>query len=284
MEEICIVAIAKGEGNYIAEFVDYHLALGFDHIIIYDNESTPVYQDLLTRTKSHVMSRTHIVHFPRTEEMTIGVQYHALSHFVAHFMERYTHVLHIDIDEFVVLKRHTDIKAFIRDWISENPDCAGVGFNTKIFGDGFLPSPFPDDGGSGDFSQVGRFVRCQTGLDPLIKTLFRTEKFQGFRTVHDIRSKYKNHVISADASKSKLNGPMHVTSDDSVAHLNHYKCKTWNEFRRAWWRGRADYAPDAKANQKRLWYDGNDVFHNYNRNDSIDTHARDFYLAYLSMK
>ena len=33
----CIVAIARLESPYIIEWIEYHLKLGFDKIVIYDN-------------------------------------------------------------------------------------------------------------------------------------------------------------------------------------------------------------------------------------------------------
>ena len=33
-----LCAIARHEEDYLAEWIDYHLALGFDHIFIYDND------------------------------------------------------------------------------------------------------------------------------------------------------------------------------------------------------------------------------------------------------
>ena len=44
-----IVCIAKKEGDYIEEFIKYHLALGFKYIILYDNEDVPTYKQLLNK-------------------------------------------------------------------------------------------------------------------------------------------------------------------------------------------------------------------------------------------
>ena len=105
-----IVAIAKLEQNYIKEWVDYHLLLGFDKIFLYDNEDTPVYNDLLQNNKVEVI---HVLgnNYPKP------VQYHCLEHFNFNFInnKNITHVLHIDIDEFVALKKHSNIKDFIKE-------------------------------------------------------------------------------------------------------------------------------------------------------------------------
>jgi hypothetical protein len=34
---IKLIAIAKNEERYMKEWVDYHMSLGFDEIVVYDN-------------------------------------------------------------------------------------------------------------------------------------------------------------------------------------------------------------------------------------------------------
>ena len=56
-----ILCIAKLESNYIEEFVKYHLALGFSHIFIYDNEDIPTYKTILNKYSEDFVT---IIHFP----------------------------------------------------------------------------------------------------------------------------------------------------------------------------------------------------------------------------
>ena len=124
-----IVCIAKLESDYIEEFVKYHLALGFSCIYIYDNEDIPTYKKLLENYSNFIK----VVHLPGNNYHK-GVQYIALDHFIEHFMykDTITHVAHIDIDEFIILKKHNNISDFINEYIVN--DCAGIGMNWRYFG------------------------------------------------------------------------------------------------------------------------------------------------------
>jgi hypothetical protein len=97
-----IVCIAKKEHNYIEEFVKYHLALGFKYIYIYDNEDIPTYETMLDAYKNNVK----VIHLP-SNNYDKGVQYIALDNFISTYLftTEITHVAHIDIDEFIVLKK-----------------------------------------------------------------------------------------------------------------------------------------------------------------------------------
>lgn len=46
-EGIALVLIAKNEAPYIKEWLDFHLKQGVSHFIIYDNESTDNFQEVL---------------------------------------------------------------------------------------------------------------------------------------------------------------------------------------------------------------------------------------------
>ena len=47
MSDACICAIAKNEDLYLDEWIQYHLALGFKHIFLYDNHDEPTLDKIL---------------------------------------------------------------------------------------------------------------------------------------------------------------------------------------------------------------------------------------------
>jgi hypothetical protein len=124
-----IVCIAKKEQDYIEEFIKYHLALGFKYIYLYDNEDTPTYESLLENYKNNLK----VIHFPYNN-YHVGVQYICLDNFIKNYLfsSEITHVAHIDIDEFIVLKKHENICDFIKEYIVD--DCHGIGMNWRFFG------------------------------------------------------------------------------------------------------------------------------------------------------
>src|SRR5690606_34339555 len=124
-----IVSIAKYESDYIEEFVQYHLALGFKRIYLYDNEDVPTYQNLLHKYADYI-TFTHLPY----NYFVKGIQLIALDHFVGNFLitDNITHAMSVDIDEFIVLKKHNNISEFINEYIKD--DCAGIGIHWRFFG------------------------------------------------------------------------------------------------------------------------------------------------------
>jgi len=248
-----IVCIAKLEQNYIEEFVQYHLALGFARIYLFDNEDEPTYAELL---KSYVESgHLFVTHLPRNDHYFINesgqhcyipVQYLALHLFSQHVMPdpTITHVAHIDIDEFIVLKKHENINEFIKEYIKD--DCAGIGMNWRMFGSSFNTEPI-------EKPVTMRFTMCQEKGHQCIKTIFKKEEFVKFDTCHAIVAK-TGKIKSTNGSL--LEGPFNYNVDYSVIQLNHYKCKTLSEFRYIRTRQRADVVgetnEDVDANFKQF--------------------------------
>jgi hypothetical protein len=241
-----IVCIAKLELDYIEEFVKYHLYLGFKHIYIYDNEDTPTYAAFLNKY-SHDIT---VIHFP-FNNYSEGVQYVALKNFKEKFLfnSEITHVAHIDVDEFIVLKKHHNICDFIREYIID--DCQAIGMNWRFFGSSNQTEKTNEP-------VTIRFTKCSEQGDQHIKTLFKKDNFLKYRTVHDI-------VLSEGYVKSTngtlINGPFNHNIDFSVIQLNHYRCKTLPEFKYIRTRGRADlnYAVQEDIELNFKIYDKNEI-------------------------
>ena len=246
-----IVCVAKKEHDYIEEFVKFHLQLGFTHIYIYDNEDIPTYEKFLHKYKKNIT----VIHLPIK-----GVQYIALDMFIKKYLytTNITHVAHIDIDEFIVLKKHMNISDFINEYIVG--DCQGIGMNWRFFGS------------SGRTEKTNepittRFTMCQKNGNKHIKTLFKKDNFLKFNTCHDVILS-KGYIKSTN--KTIINGPFNNNIDFDVIQLNHYKCKTLPEFRYIRTRQRADFVGD-------IHEDIDLSFKHYDLNEIEDLTAYNFY-------
>ena len=120
---VVLVCIAKLEHLYLEEFCKHHLSIGFDTIYIYDNEDVPTYHRI-------PLPNVKVIHCPGK-----SMQNKALEMFKKNILykDNISHVIHLDCDEFIVLKKHTSIKDFIQEYITG--DCAGIGINWRFFGD-----------------------------------------------------------------------------------------------------------------------------------------------------
>ena len=254
-----IVCIAKKEKLYIEEFIKYHLALGFHHIYLYDNEDTPTYETFLSEYARFVS-----VHHIPGNNYHVGVQYIALNHFADNILMKtdITHVAHIDIDEFIVLKRHKNISEFIEEYITG--DCEGIGMNWRFFGSsGRTEASFEP--------VTQRFTMCTRTGDKHIKTIFKKDNLIRFGCHNVCLS--RGHIKSIDGTI--IEGPFSSCIDVSVIQLNHYKCKTLPEFRDIRMRQRADVPMHLAQHE-----DVDAAFRYFDLNEVEDTHAQIFYKTH----
>lgn len=251
-----IVCVAKGEQDYIQEWVDYHLALGFQKIFIYDNEDSPTYAQMFTDPRIEVG-------FLPGKNYFRAIQYEALHRFVRDILRGrggVSHCIHIDIDEFIVLKKHNTIQEFISQYFVG--DTKGIVMNWKFFGSNFLAYQTPEP-------VLKRFTRCGKGFQ-LYKTLFQVDSFVKFRNSHRIICT-NGHVKTTDG---------HIVEHDEnyspaydAVQLNHYKVKTWPEFCRARSRGGVDkqsiFSFLFTEEPENVW----ENYEAYNQNDDEDLEA-----------
>ena len=164
--------IAKKEKDYIEEFIKYHLVLGFKHVILYDNEDEPTYKDFLSKYSCKLT----VIHLP-FNNYSKAVQYHALDNFTSFLQSKkktaITHVAHIDIDEFIVLKKHDNICDFIEEYFQGNT--GAIGMNWLFFGSS-------NSENNPSIPVTRRFTMCAKKGDKHIKTLFDVRYFQSFNT------------------------------------------------------------------------------------------------------
>jgi hypothetical protein len=221
-----IVAIAKFEQDYIEEWVLYHLALGFERIYLYDNEDTPIYSTILKKYGNKVI-HIHI----KGNDFSIGVQYVILNHFLTNFAPAHNlkYCLHIDIDEFVALKKHKNIQEFIMEYFQ--PNIAGISICWRIFGSGGLIKKTNEP-------VTQRFTRCAPKGHKLMKTLFDVNLVTGYVCSHNLSPKEGNHIIATNGVITTE--AENENNDISVIQINHYHNKTLPEFFYQKTRGRVD--------------------------------------------
>ena len=206
--KVALVCIAKNEDNYLVEWVNYNVKLGFDKIFIYQND---------WRTN---LEHPNVVKF---ENDGINKQRECYSHFIQTSNSEYDWAAFLDVDEFLVLKKHKNIKDFINDY-KEFP---GIGVNWVLFGNNGLTKV------DGDYSLVKRFTKRQWSINQHVKSIVKLTP----RLTMDI---HNPNTFVVDTNKNKFTGPFNLNGWDNIAQINHYFCKTQEEFQEKCDRGRAD--------------------------------------------
>ena len=205
-----LVCIAKNEDHYINEWVNYHLKIGFDNIFIYQND----WECGIDNPKV-----TKIIFNGDSKQIP------SYNDFIQRYKSDYDWVAFFDVDEFLVLKKHNNINEFLIGY-NQYP---GVGVNWVMFGNNNLESV------TDDYSLVKRFTKRQIGVDPHIKTILNLRHSRNVSmSVHN-----PNKPI-VDSHLNEIDGPFNSKGNDEIIQLNHYFCKTKEEFKLKCERGRSD--------------------------------------------
>ncbi|GFK93350.1 hypothetical protein NNJEOMEG_01182 [Fundidesulfovibrio magnetotacticus] len=128
--EIC--AIAKDEEHTLADWVDYHLCVGFERVTVFDNNSAVPVERLLRGHVEHGLVR--VIPFPAAKNQQLSAYFSYLKQFAG--QARWTAFL--DVDEYLVPKRVDDVRDLLQDY----EDRAGLAAHWVMFGsDGHLSRP-----------------------------------------------------------------------------------------------------------------------------------------------
>jgi hypothetical protein len=184
--KIACVCVAKNEDKYIQEWVEYHLKLGFDDIVLYQNN---------WRTNFNNPNLVKI----EFDEHRWDRQVYAYNKFTHDYKSEYEYAAFFDVDEFLVLKNHKSIKDFLNDY-----EDSSFHFKWFYFGDNGLEKI-----DNNNYSVLQRFTKRGANPDVIGKSIINIKKTP-FITVH------------GDSTCLKM--------DTSIAQLNHYYCKTKEEF------------------------------------------------------
>lgn len=155
-----LLACARWESPYIAEWLSYYQSIGYDHAYLYCNDDDPseFYEAIspFTRGKSPFVTYHH--------GPVQGSQWWMYMHFLQNYKTETEWVSIFDIDEFLAIKGLNDIGKFM----SQHPsDIDSIYFNWAFFGNNeFAERP----GGS----VLRQYNRRQPGLDVHTKHITRT--------------------------------------------------------------------------------------------------------------
>lgn len=220
-----ICAIARDENPYLLEWAAYHLAIGFEHIFLYDNMSRESLAELLSIPNSHrYVTVTRWPTFPDQSP-----QLKAYEHYLWTHGRDVDWTAVFDLDELLNLKQH----ASVADFLAPFDEATGVAINWRFFGS------------SGETRHrsglmMERFTRAAPvdfAKNGTVKSIHRTRHvarlmhhYSGYLVPEDVRSPDRSLVA---------NGPMvkPTESNFAVAQVNHYFVKSREEWERKMSRG-----------------------------------------------
>jgi hypothetical protein len=243
--EAVICAIALQEERYIDEWINYHLKLGFYHIYIYDNSDNYV----LKNRKSDYVT---VIHYPgKTKQLEVYEM------FVTNYKRKFKWAAFIDIDEFIVLKKHRRIMDFLYDY----PDCDVLVLNWIMFGTS-------NELTYRDEPVTKRFQKCCSHVHPHFKSICQLHQITYFANPNV--PSLQPQTIIMDTSRTVIDRYENINGPTDIACIHHYYTKSEQEFREKLERGQADII------QKRSLTELDDI-HTKN-NDVINQDAWNFLI------
>lgn len=260
-----IVCIARDEDHYIDEWLLYHFKLGFSDAWVYQNKwrySGPLKDD----------SRVHLVEFDGEQGVAAGTQDKAYNHFIrlanAGHAGPVDFAAFFDVDEFMCLKPGLTLDAFL----SRFSDVSGVALNWKLFGDSGLAAPV-----DGDYSLVKRFTRCDYRVVPPIKTIVNIKRAGPdamMYKVHILKASLTSDCVLSATGDHFVRAWKNHEKKDPPAWLNHYFCKTREEFKEI--KQRRGKLTNGKAGECSYC---DKEFDDHNHNYTTDLTALNFYMG-----
>lgn len=220
--KIALCCIAKCENLYLSEWVNYHLNLGFDHIYIYDNNDTDGErcEDVIGKENPNV---TVLTTYIGKKQKGCETQIRAYNDFYKTFGKKYDWVLFSDVDEFLVLNKHTNVNDYISSITDKKTKC--VKLNWKCYGDNeqlhYENKPV-----------VERFTKeCDNKEENRFYKSFYKTKISGFELINVHYSLYVSTIVDCDGNEMKYEKNVKTkTVNTNSAYFAHYVTKSADEY------------------------------------------------------
>jgi hypothetical protein len=212
---LAIVAIAKDEGPYLEEWLCFHLALGVDHVFLYDNGSTDETFEVLEPYLNHGL--VTLVWWPLP-----GGQLGAYNHALRFFGPSCDWLAFIDADEFIVPLVDDDIPSLLARY----PAAADLQVPRREFG--FSGHRTRPDGLVIEaYTQVADTDGRDPGKGPRIKTVLQPRSISSV-DIHTatVADRPPEPAAGRPAPSATVLGPALV----GVVQLNHYYTRSFEEF------------------------------------------------------
>lgn len=255
--EIAIVAIAKNEGPYIREWIEYHRLLGVTKFYFYDNESEDQTKEIL---KSYIQSNLVSYFFISGKARQLDAYNDAIKRFK--YVCRY--MAFIDLDEYLMPTiPYQPIEKIVDEAITKyGKGASGIGVNWAIYGSsGYDKAP------KGLITQVFNHRGNNRAVgNAHIKTICNPRRVKDYISPH-----YPLYQLGAYSVSETGDERLYVWFCDKREYvnirINHYYTKSKEQYLGKIARGLGDRVGEYKVGQFTK-YDLNEI-----KDDSMNAYA-----------
>jgi hypothetical protein len=228
-EKFLLCAMCKLENHYLGEWITYHLNIGFDKIVLIDNNDTEgefaenIY-DVIEIKEGVENGNVDIVPLNNCKRLQ-QIQYMKV---YEKYKYDYDWVCFLDIDEFLVLKNHTNINDFVNQ--DKFNDFNTIRLCWRCYGDNELIEVVDNN-----YNVRDRLVKESNKLDAnMVKVIFRSFRDEEIlipnpHAVVAVSSKCCNSAgVKTTGNQLPKMSINTITYED--AYIAHYPTKTIQEY------------------------------------------------------
>lgn len=214
---VCLVI--KDENEYLVEWIDHYLALGVDHIYIYDDAIDESVESVL---RPDHLERVTVIDFGAPQE---NVQSAAYQHCLSNYGHKTRWIGFFDSDEFLDLKDHANVNAMLKGYEEHGTLFVGITLYNANGQAWKMPGGVKE-----------RFTRqIPSDLDLSAQGVFFVQTTRASHvSAHDVTLKAGNHIVNEFGNVHDLVTGK-VTSE-TVA-MAHYLTKSHEEWIKKMQRG-----------------------------------------------
>lgn len=237
-----VCAIAKDEGPYFVEWLEWHISQGVDRFYIYDNESSDGTRQLL---QPYIDRGIVVYHYWPGYRRQIAAYDDCI--------ERYRLVTRwlafIDLDEFIVPQRDASIPSFLRRFEA----FPAVEINWLVYGSGGAKTREPG-------TMMQRFKRHSHPdhyLNRHVKSIVDPRRVYVMTGCHEA-ARINGYAADSHGNEIHCNFRERTPQQD-VIRVNHYAVRSFQEFQEKQLRGRASGKQRTIKQEYFEQYDLNDI-------------------------
>ena len=241
---LSVVCIAKNEGPYIKEWIEYHKLVGVERFYFYDNGSTDNTREILN---PYIKDGTVVYNYIEGK----CLQNPAYADAIVKYKNETRWLAIIDLDEFIVPIEKDNIQDFLKDY-EKYP---AVGINWVMFdSNGHQTRPLSEGGlVTANYTRVMKNYNDKFNWH--IKSIVNPKEVVYIYNPHF--AIYRNDKLAVTENYEEINGPYTKYHSSEKIRINHYRSKSVEECLQKIDRGRATVDGKWKYHDLRI------NFHNY---------------------
>ena len=237
-ESIAVAAILRAEDPFVDEWIAYHRLLGVDQFILYDDDPRQNLRSLVTKHSNY----TTVFDWSAGYHIGLGRNRQTMAYEHSLRQTGCRWIAFIDVDEFIVLRKHESLNEFLVSFYDAN----AVVLPWHIFGhNGYYSNPH------GLITEA--LTRRQAAPGRRAKSIVRRDLVISITSAHTCKMLDKFAVFDPN---HKVYRDEHYPGKTDVAHINHYMCRSFENWMARVDRGEVAFTPSTYPRDAAWRYDG----------------------------